>query len=76
MATQAYNPAVVHEVLSDMAWQRMREYTHQMTGDQLLATHLFVMSEILQNQEDYRELWRRVRERQATGQGEDNHVRR
>lgn len=61
--SQRYNPAVVHQVLSEMAWQRMREYTHQMSGDQLLATHLFVMSEILTNQDDHRELWRRVRER-------------
>ena len=62
---RTYNPAHVHQVLADMGWERMRDYTHRMTAAELLATHLFVMSEILHNQESYEELWRRVREVQG-----------
>lgn len=61
MEEERFNPAIIHQVLSEMAWERMRNYTHQMTADQLLATHLFVMSEILHNQKEYEEFWKRAR---------------
>lgn len=56
MTPTQQTPKFVHESLAQMAWERL-------PPDTSLEAHMLTMANILRDQKEYEELWRRVRAR-------------